>query len=230
MKKLVTLFVLSFIIISTQAYNDRSILNLRMYDNSAFCVIVDGQKYNFHQSRYNIPNLAPGRHYIKIIKHGNRNNYYGHNNAMWLFAGYVNIPFATKVSATIDRYNHLRIIDRQSANNGYGRNQYHSKYNNAARNMSARDFEQLKFVVYKTSFDNTKLKIAKQAIRVNRVTAWQVFELMNLMTFESTKLNLARFAYRYTINKNKYYIVSSAFTFSSSIRELDRYINNFNYR
>ena len=52
----------------------------------------------------------------------------------------------------------------------------------------------------------------------------QVSELMQLMTFESSMLELAKNAYMHTLDKQNYYLANDAFNFESSIEDLNRFI------
>jgi hypothetical protein len=92
--------------------------------------------------------------------------------------------------------------------------------------MSDNDFCALKNAVANQSFDSNKLMIAKQAVASNYLTAFQVAELADLMTFESNKLDFAKCAYKFTIDKNNYYLLNNVFSFSSSVYELNKYINS----
>ena len=47
---------------------------------------------------------------------------------------------------------------------------------------------------------------------------------MNSMTFEATKLEFAKFAYRNVLDPKNFFIVNQGFAFSSSIDELTRFI------
>ena len=76
------------------------------------------------------------------------------------------------------------------------------------------------------TFESGKLKIAKQAVSMNTVSSQQVFELVQLFTFESTKLEFAKFAYSRTFDKGNYFVVNNAFTFNSSINALNDYIDS----
>ncbi len=77
------------------------------------------------------------------------------------------------------------------------------------------------------SFENDKMKIARQAVSNHRVKANQVYRIMMMFSFESNKLKFAKFAYRHCIDRQNYYRVNDAFTFSSSIRELDNFIGGY---
>ena len=108
-------------------------------------------------------------------------------------------------------------------NNGYGNQSPYPSY----YGMSPENFSALKNSINNQSFDSSKLNVAKQAIGSNNLTAAQVKELVGLFTFESSKLEIAKFAYGRTVDRNNYYQVSDAFTFSSSVDDLSGYINNY---
>jgi hypothetical protein len=55
------------------------------------------------------------------------------------------------------------------------------------------------------------------------MTAAQIAGLVKMMTFESNKLALAKAAYPNCIDRNNYYLVNDAFTFSSSVTELTNF-------
>jgi DNA invertase Pin-like site-specific DNA recombinase len=58
-------------------------------------------------------------------------------------------------------------------------------------------------------------------------TSQQVKELLQLFTFENNKLELAKYAYRNTVDKRTYFIVNDVFSFGSSRDELARFIRDF---
>lgn len=74
-------------------------------------------------------------------------------------------------------------------------------------------------------FDSDQVRVAKQIIRTNRVSSAQVAEIMELMSFESSRLEIAKFSYQFVDDPANFYIVNDVFWFSSSVRELDRFIN-----
>jgi hypothetical protein len=93
--------------------------------------------------------------------------------------------------------------------------------------MSYADFEQAKQSIRSKSFDESKLTIAKQIINTNCLLSSQVKEIMLLFSFEDTRLDLAKFAYGHTLDIGNYYKLNDAFTFESSIEELNRYISAY---
>jgi len=93
--------------------------------------------------------------------------------------------------------------------------------------MTPQDFQGVKNSISSKSFDDTKLTVAKQVISSNCLTSSQVKEIMLLFSFEDTRLELAKWAYGYTFDIGNYYKLNDAFTFESSIEELNEYIGSF---
>jgi len=87
-------------------------------------------------------------------------------------------------------------------------------------------FRQAKSTIANQSFDKDKLTIAKQLSSSNCLTADQVKSLMGDMTHESNKIEFAKFAYDRVYDPANYFIVNDALTYSSSVRELNEYIQN----
>ncbi len=90
--------------------------------------------------------------------------------------------------------------------------------------MSPGDFEGAKASIRNQSFSDTQLKIAKQIFTSNCLTSAQVKDIMLIFDFEGTRLDFAKFAYGRTFDLGNYYKVNDAFTFSSSVDELNEYI------
>ena len=93
--------------------------------------------------------------------------------------------------------------------------------------LSRQDFEGVKNSIASKSFDDTKLTIAKQVISSNCLLSAQVKEIMLLFSFEETRLELAKYAYGNTFDIGNYYKINDAFSFSSSIDELNSYISGY---
>jgi hypothetical protein len=88
------------------------------------------------------------------------------------------------------------------------------------------EFERMVCTVRNRHFDSDRLSVAKQAVGGRWITTGMVIRMMHLFSFESTRLDFAKYAYLMTIDKHQYYLVNDAFSFSSSARELDAYIRN----
>lgn len=114
-----------------------------------------------------------------------------------------------------DRYDRNDRDDRSDRNNDYG------------RGVPYESFQSMKQSLRRESFDNNRLTLAKQMMERNNFEAAQVREMLQLFSFESNRLELAKYAYRNTVDKRNYHLVYDMFSFTSSKDELSRYISNF---
>lgn len=90
--------------------------------------------------------------------------------------------------------------------------------------MAPDAFAAAKNSISSKSFEDTKLTTAKQVAGSNCLSSNQVKEIMSLFSFEDSKLTFAKFAYNRVVDKNNYFMVNDAFTFSSSVDELNDFI------
>jgi hypothetical protein len=96
---------------------------------------------------------------------------------------------------------------------------------NCHKPMSMHSFDQAVESISSKSFESSKLTIAKQIVGSNCLLSKQVKEIMKLFSFESSRLEFAKFAYKHTWDINNYFLLNDAFDFESSIDELNKYIN-----
>jgi hypothetical protein len=97
-------------------------------------------------------------------------------------------------------------------------------HNPVMMGMNPKDFEGAVTMLSKESFDDDRLTMAKQIVAKNPMTVDQIAQICQLYKFESNKLEFAKFAYPYCVEKNKYFMLNDVFTFDSSKRELNEYI------
>ncbi|MDX2002295.1 MAG: DUF4476 domain-containing protein [Chitinophagales bacterium] len=92
--------------------------------------------------------------------------------------------------------------------------------------MSGPDFEGAKNSIASKSFEDSKLTIAKQIFDNNCLLSSQVKQIMLLFSFEDSRLDFAKYAYGRTYDIGNYYKVNDAFTFESSIDDLNQFIQS----
>jgi hypothetical protein len=90
--------------------------------------------------------------------------------------------------------------------------------------MSNQEFASLMQVIRNRSFDSDQLLIARQAVRNSVLSTTQIRQIMDLFSFESTKLEFAKFAYDYCFDRQNYFLIYDAFDFSDSISMLEQHI------
>jgi|LSQX01.2.fsa_nt_gb hypothetical protein len=92
--------------------------------------------------------------------------------------------------------------------------------------MPAADFADATAQIKSVSFAEDKLNIAKQIAKGNCLSVNQIKEICKLFSFEDNKLEFAKYAYDFTFEQNRYYLLNDVFSFSSSRDELNKYINS----
>ncbi|HET6243885.1 MAG: DUF4476 domain-containing protein [Bacteroidetes bacterium] len=84
------------------------------------------------------------------------------------------------------------------------------------QNIIPSAFDLLLFTVYNSPFDDRRIKISTHYIQENGVFSFQLLEILALLSFDTNRFELAKFAYPYVIDKEHYFLVLNAF-------ELERY-------
>jgi hypothetical protein len=193
----------------------QSELILKTQNNQSFRAFIDNQPVVNTVNAQVISNLTPGRHHVRMISNPQYNGAAFVLPAL-LYDGYVDVPGNTRMTAMVINLGFIQIILQEPLFGGIFQ----------PMGMHPADFEMLKQTIRNQSFDSSRLSVTKQASTMNYLTSRQVFELTELLTFESSKLEFAKHAYNRTVDRNNYYVVNNAFTFSSSVDELTRYIQN----
>lgn len=232
MKKMIFTLTVLLSALTIRAHNNYSDLSIHLHDYSLFTVVLGNKIYSNPSSEQFITDIRPGNHYLKIKKMYYRGHYI---QSKTVFSGYINIPSGSSVYSVIDANSRYVVLSCESKNhysnqhsgnyNNYNNNYYNSAYNYSY--FSEIDFLELKSRIGNATFDDTRLSIAKQATSRNNFSSRQVYEITKLFTFESNRLEFAKFAYNHVADPNKYFLVYDAFTFSSSIDELIDYTGNY---
>jgi hypothetical protein len=227
-KALLTIATVLLLVSITKANHDDSQLNLRFYDYRLIVVELDNEIFENPTSEFSLNYIESGRHYIKVWEFNEHFQYGCSSQPMrLLFRGNIDIPRNSIVNALVTRNRNLKVVSIlpiptfcEPAPICYNNSPYYAPINCLSRN----ELEALKYTINNRPFDSGKLQIAKQAVSKNRMNSYQVAELMQLLTFESNKLELAKFAYQFVIDPKNYYVIYNEFTFDSSVNELSAFI------
>ena len=234
MKTFITLFTAILLTSIAFAYPMQSRLTISTMSSAGIRVMIDGRNYNDRNRAQNdllITDIRPGVHVLKIYKYKTSrgaNDRYNVNGQL-IYAGNITVRSGYHTDITINRFGKA-FIDERQINGGYYAEDYEDNggqwgsNNNYLQAMSAGDFEQSKRAIKQESFDRTKVVIAKQTIDGNNFSSAQVKELVKLFSFESSRLDIAKYCFSHCIDKGNYFIVNEAFDFSSSKEELAKYV------
>jgi hypothetical protein len=244
MKK--AIFTLVLLVVTTIAVaQPGSVLNLSVYGNSLFTVQLDQQYYSLPDRLYSFREIQPGSHFIRIFR---QTFLFHHVQQKEIFSGYVHVPYNTIMNVFVDRMNRLKVTGMQPI---YSQNYFETNHqcentcyseaiipdqqiipcntvmnNYMPAKMPEMELNNLKSIIGSKSFDSTRLTISKQAVSSSYLSTTQVKQLLSLLTFESSRLELAKAAFDRTVDRQNYYLTYTSFSFDSSVNELIRYIQS----
>lgn len=229
MKKISTLLLSSLFSLSLLAY-DGNRLSVSAFSSSMDLKIeIDGRKMIMQDNSITLSNIAEGSHSVRIYKEKKRNGFGAARKADIIYAGTVFVKRGFHTDITVNRFGKVFIDEsRLNRNGGYEQEEnfedngfWESGYGNV---MSNRDFDLVKEQIRKEWFETNRITSAKVIIDKSNFTTQQVKELMLLFTFENNRLEIAKYAYRKTVDKQNYYLLDDALTFNSSRDDLARFI------
>lgn len=245
MKKIFTLFISSVFSLSLLAFDGNRLSISALGSNRDLKIEIDGRKVLMQDNSITIRNLNEGYHQVKIFRDYDRENRNGngfgrrgvviYNSSVFLKRGYVIDIIISRYGKVftdenrIDRNSDWFNEDNEEDDHYYDGENNGSGWNNGYGNvMNAREFDLLKESLRKEWFENNRLTSVKTVIDKSNFTSQQVKELMLLFVFENNKLEVAKYAYRKTVDKHNYYQLNEALTFNSSKDELARFIRQTN--
>lgn len=86
--------------------------------------------------------------------------------------------------------------------------------------MNNNDFNSALSAIDDASFDETKVNTAKSIADNNCLSTDQIVSICNKLSFESSKLDFAKYAYARCTDRNNYFKVNKVFSFDSSKSEM----------
>lgn len=240
MKK-IGLLLITILFYSTGIFAGDSYLQVSLYDDGDFRVMLDNSEMSSPGNVAEFDNLSAGEHYLKIMRESA--NVPPQGNV--IFDGKIKIPADYSIYAVIDEYNAFTVYKKVSYSKGritldpkyyrkcgsgnsdynYNNDKDKNRTDQCGGIMNKDDFSSLKKDIGNRSFETSNVSILKEVLDKNIVSSDQVRELMDFFTFETNKLEIAKYAYKSTCDKNNYFKVYSAFSFDSSVDELKNYIS-----
>ena len=203
-----------------------------------YTVTVNQTVYSHNIGTFNLSGLLPGAYRVQIATETPNRRPSAHAGAFTrvLFESWVQLKPYETFTASVERNGTVRMYSEiympapvaiapapaPACHNGYG--YYPVPVAPLVYGMAPHDFHALKQTVVNASFDSTKRELLKSALSRNSLTAQQLYELLNLLDFDSSKVEIAKAGYAGVVDKQNFHTVYNAFTFDSSVRELIRWI------
>lgn len=224
MKKIFTLLLSSLFSLSLLAFDGTKLsITANNKNNMDLKVEVDGRRFMMNDNTVVLSNLAEGYHTVKIFREKRNNGWFGMQRQEIIYSSsmYMKRGFHTEISVNKNG----KVSIEETRMRGRDDDYWYDDHNFDI--MNAREFNQLKESLSREWFEKNRVISAKVVMDKNRFTSQQVKELLQLFSFESYKLELAKYAYRNTVDKRSYFIVNDVFNFSNSRTELARFIRDF---
>lgn len=235
-------------LVSTSAQAAFTRLHITAYNNAPITVFVDGVQYGQFSDRQKIEGLRPGVHNLRVVAL-EVNRYGTHNRQIQIYNGPVSISNGYQITAVVQPQNMLTFgptvaLGRQvpqpvNPRGGIRGNPTGPVHVNpvvvepypvapypAPLAMHPQQFEEVLSVIRGQSFESTRANVARQIMNEHYFTSAQVARILQQFTFDSYRLDMAKFAYTRVVDPERYYLTYNVFTFNSSVNELSRYIGS----
>lgn len=245
MKKF-SLFFLFTLLFSSNLFADgnySSTFNLIFISEERYTVVLDGREYNIYDELY-IDGISPGEHSLEIYREGyeNERRYDGRRP---IYKDYVYVPEGCDFIATFDRKHDLKIRNKSCYNNhghcdncykpqdrcscGKYTHKHDDEHNYYGNRLSESKLRELVGIINSKGFDETKQSICKEVVASYEVDGKQLKEIINTLSFESSKIEVAKYAIDQKYKIKDLYYIYDAFGFESSVQEVSDYAKTKGY-
>ncbi|MDL5047829.1 DUF4476 domain-containing protein [Oscillatoria amoena NRMC-F 0135] len=202
-------------------------LHLTFPATNNYTITIGAQSLNFYGSQFFLENMSAGLQMVSV-----RYMTTTANGSAWqtTYNGAVNFEANTRLFATVDAYGVLRITQREAigqippVNPQPLPNVCPTPQQPQILFATQQQADDLVKRLKNVTFDSKKVLTAKNALKSNHYTAQQVKQLLLTFSFDSYKLDVAKYAYDMSYDKANFFAVGDAFSFSSYADELEKYI------
>ncbi len=251
---IVLLFISSFAQSFAQQLN-KGKLTFSTSGNNKLLVVIGDKMYWVENKELTFRQLEPGTYAVKVYRlirndlpTNNWNNYkkvsdmnlyvkagYHHELSINRFGNSMFYEMQITNYNNTDEWNSDWLVnndpwlstDQSNMPGGYGggtgNNNNTGGYNTV---MSDEAFAEFKRLMKNESFDSKMVDFFRANSKKNLFNTQQIKELCLLISFDRYKLDLAKIAYDYTVDKGNYFILYSVFSFDSYKRSLQEYVNS----
>jgi hypothetical protein len=226
-KAIFTLVILLAGLTQLAAQSKKAILKIMLSDGNPLTVTVNNRQYSKHGKAITISDLPAGNQYIRVYEYKPYRDERG-GNARLIYSGYVRTRRNTLTVANINpATGAMRVktmVPEDENNNPYREEDNYRRHDN--NSLSSRDIDDLKKRVEDRITDTDKMKLMKSALGNSNYYTGNVQQMMSWLSFESSRLEFAKWAYTNVIDSKNYSKLESEFSFSSSKDEFNEYIQS----
>lgn len=217
MKTILTFLALS--LLTFKAYSSE--LFIRVNKSASFYAMVGVQTHYNNSNTFRFFDLPQGQNIVKI--------YYSNSSDLF-YTGTINLDYNQRIVCEISENGYLNIVQQQSlsiqnwytstvsSSSGYNDN---SNFGNSSSNAGYQEFLKM---LNNESFDSGKLDQGKKYISKTTLSAAQIADIAKTFSFDSNRLEWAKYAYQYCHDKQNYFMLKATFAFTTNYSELEKFI------
>ncbi|MBS1686567.1 MAG: DUF4476 domain-containing protein [Bacteroidetes bacterium] len=185
-----------------------------------------------------VNNIPPGMHQLQVVEVGV--NRYGQETHSTVYKGNIDVRPSVYMDARVDEYRGISIHDTHvpcdqtasaataigtTTDTQSGSDQATTQAPVVPDHMSDADFKKLVTTITATKYESKKLDTLKATSADLRLATDQVRQLMNLFSFESNKLEVAKLLYDHTVDKENYSKLAAGFNFQANKDAFDKFLS-----
>lgn len=189
-----------------------------------------------------VNNIPPGMHRIQVVEV--RTNRYGEQTHTTVYNGNIDVRPSVYMDARVDEFRGISIHDTHvpcdqtgsapvptNGNTDYSNSNASFQPVQAAPaapaipdHMSDADFKRLVATVTAAKYETRKIDTLNASITGAALATDQVRQLMNLFSFESNKLAVAKLLYDHTVDQQNYSKLAAGFNFQANKDAFDKFL------
>ncbi len=189
-----------------------------------------------------VNNIPPGMHRIQVVEV--RTNRYGEQTHTTVYNGNIDVRPSVYMDARVDEYRGISIHDTHvpcdqtgstpppaSGSAGYSSTPSDAPVQAAPpvpavpEHMSDGDFKKLVNTITASKYETKKLDTLNASITGAAFATDQVRQVMNLFSFESNKLAVAKLLYDHTVDQQNYSKLASGFNFQANKDAFEKFLS-----
>ena len=216
---------------------DRGMLRLRSADGTPLAVSIDGRRYDRTGRKLMIGDLPRGRHRL-IVYAVYPNRYDGGGSGETVYRGVfyadpgtitecvVNADAGTARFRTVDMdYRYDDNSNRNPPRDDYNQSDRYQQ-DNRTSGFSSSDMEDLRRRVADRITDGDKVKTLQSALDRRTVRSSDVRTMLDLLSFDSSRLEFAKWAFTHVSDRSNYWKLEDAFSFDSTKTDFNNFIRS----
>ncbi|MES2588079.1 MAG: DUF4476 domain-containing protein [Bacteroidota bacterium] len=221
MKTLLTTFVFfafSFLSAGSELF-------VKVNSQTSYYAIAGMQTHNNNNGTFRFFDLSPGNITLSI---------FGTNTNNLFYTGSIYLEVDQRVICELDNYGKLQILKREKivyynwyTSTSTDMNSGNITPNNGNVNYANQDaaFPAFLQLLKEDAFDSGKLEKAKRYCDKTALSVSQIGEINSLFSFDGSRLEWTKYAYKNCYDKQNYFLLKKTFSFATTYTSLEEFID-----